>query len=253
MQHRFISIVCSNCGRIQYVPIYCGDRFCPVCSVRRLARVRHRLGWLIEQGKLKQLGQFRHVTLTIVSHDSLRPMVRRLLNGFKRLRSRRVWRMAVKGGAYVVEVTSSDAGWHAHLHIIVQGDFIPWRQLRDAWRAITGATGCFITRIPASACIMYLTKYLTKVEAPETDVPLISECLSKVRLFNPFGAWHAINRGYVAPLHPCLGCGRVGTYMPFWLVYGGDRWVVMDVDEVQRLNSTRAAPTQASATPAPAG
>ena len=253
MQHRFISIVCGNCGRMQYVPVYCGDRFCPVCSVRRLARVRHRLAFLIEEGKKLGLGQFRHVTLTIQSQGQLRPMVRRLLNGFKKLRSRRVWRMSVKGGAYVVEVTSGVSGYHAHLHIITQGVFIPWRQLRDAWQQITGATGCWISHIPASACLRYLTKYLTKIEAPETDIPLISDCLSKVRLFNPFGAWHSINRAYVTPLHPCPACGRVGSYMPYWLVYGGDRWVTMDVDAVDRINKAHTAPPYASALPAPAG
>lgn len=46
---------------------------------------------------------------------------------------------AVRGGVYSLEITWRDerGEWHPHAHLLVDGPFILWAELRDAWRAVT--------------------------------------------------------------------------------------------------------------------
>ncbi len=46
--HEFREVTCTHCGHTITVPVYCGNRFCPICSVPRLSRVRRRLNWIVD-------------------------------------------------------------------------------------------------------------------------------------------------------------------------------------------------------------
>lgn len=221
MLHPYTRILCESCGTVHVIPVYCGNRFCPVCQGARLSRVRDRLNWLVKRAKDADTRGFRHLTLTIVSQTNLPLMIDRLIRSFKKLRSKPFWRKLISGGAYVVEVTRSNAGWHAHIHTIIQSDFVPWTELRNLWLKISGSPGCYIQRIPASAITSYLTKYLTKPELEPDDLPTANAALKNVRLFNPYGKWHAISRDYRRPLHPCAKCGKSGTWTLYAMHFSG--------------------------------
>lgn len=45
----------------------------------------------------------------------------------------------VAGGVYSVEITWSSErhDWHPHVHVLMDAPWIPWAEVRDAWRAVT--------------------------------------------------------------------------------------------------------------------
>lgn len=233
MLHPYTRIICESCGVVHTIPIYCGNRFCPVCQGARLARVRDRLNWLVDRAKATDTRGFRHLTLTIVSQSNLPQMIDKLIRSFKKLRSTRLWKDNVAGGSYVVEVTRSTAGWHAHLHIIIQSGFLPWTPLRNQWLKISGSPGCYIQRLPASAITTYLTKYLTKPDLDADDAASANAAMKNIRLFNPFGSWFAISRAYKRPLHPCKKCGRLGAWSIYSLHFGGQIVEMLDSDTLK--------------------
>lgn len=54
----------------------------------------------------------------------------------------------VRGGVYSIEVTwnPEHRAWHPHAHMLLDGPYIPYAELRDAWRAVT----CDATRRAAA-------------------------------------------------------------------------------------------------------
>ena len=205
--HNYRRIICLGCGGHHDVPIFCGDRFCPVCSVVRLARVKHRLRFLVElQLPIKSCG-FRHITLTLTSESDLPTMIRHLTKAFQRLRNRQVWQRAIIGGAYVIEITGKPGRWHAHIHAVVYGYWLRWADIMRAWRKVSGSRGVYITNIPRTAAVNYLSKYLAKPDIPDSVTAEIAKSLKGIRLFAPIGEWFSNNQAYDKPVHPCLICG----------------------------------------------
>jgi len=209
MEHAFTRLACTHCGQTIDVPLYCGDRFCPVCSVSRKMRIRHRLTWLINCAPRDPRNRFFHLTLTISSEKDLAQMIRNLLKAFRRLRQRAYWKQHVDGGAAVIEVTGHPGAWHAHIHAILSCRWMKWDRLQSLWHSVSRGSGVYITHIPITTAVGYLTKYLSKPEAPDVVSTEISDSLRGIRMFAPFGSWHKINLTYIKPISPCRDCGGV--------------------------------------------
>lgn len=216
--HDYRSIVCTHCGHVIKVPVYCGDRFCHVCSRPRLNRVRNRINWLVKNTERKYNYGFSHLTLTIPSQPFLPGMLRLLSRSFRKLRQRKLWRSRVDGGAFVFEVTVSEAGFHAHIHAILFSRYIDFNDLLPMWLKCSGGRGVFIKRIPVGQIAQYLSKYISKPSGTfETDRS-VSEALSGTRLFNVFGSWHSLNKLYTPAPSPCSNCGK-SSWMPSDIFY----------------------------------
>lgn len=215
-EHTWTRLRCMGCMHFIDIPVYCGDRFCPICSVPRLARIRDRLRNLIAGVSLVPGETIKHLTLTIANQTNLYTMISFLIASFRRLRSTKFWKNHVSGGCYVIEITTgSNGSFHAHLHCIIQAKFLPHPTLVLRWKkASKGSTGVFITVIPLKAVVAYLTKYLTKqcsVADPDTRYE-IGRLLGQIRLFQPFGSWHGIKSVLKRPPYQCPNCGLVGNW-----------------------------------------
>lgn len=220
--HQYIDIWCTHCGHKFPVPVYCGFRFCRICSVRRQARVRRRLKWLLNLVKDKRPYCTKHLTLTISNGKDLPVMVKLLIRSFRKMRQRAYWKNHVKGGAFVIEITGNPGNWHAHIHAIIEARYMPWDVLHRLWNLCSGGEGVWISRIPKNKAIAYLTKYLTKSSAPIDTIQEMSAALHGTRLFSPFGRWYAINCTYVAPKPDCPNC-EDGD-LNIWYSYDCDKW-----------------------------
>ncbi len=205
-QHEYIDIICGCCHKIIPVPVYCGIRFCPICSVVRQSRVRARLNWLINQVAPQSPYGFSHLTLTVPNMPNLRNMVKHLQDSFRRLRQRSFWKKRVRGGGFVIEITGSAGNWHAHLHIVIEARYMIYGYLVGAWESCSGGTGVYIQRIKKAGIVTYLTKYLTKTGESRVNVVNMSIALKNVRLFNAFGSWYGIFNRYVRPISLCSDC-----------------------------------------------
>ena len=147
--------------RFRIVLDRCHDRFCTPCAVDRRATIRRNLA-----GKLLPTPH-RLLTLTIRHADEpLRDLLNHLLRSFRRLRQRRLWKERVTGGAAFLELTYNQqtTSWNPHLHVLLEGRYIPAPQLRQIWLEVTGDShnlDISIVRTPARA-IDYVCKYATK-------------------------------------------------------------------------------------------
>ena len=172
-----------------------------------MIRIRERLRSLIDFVDLKRGEGFSHLVLTVRSQDDVKKMCKFLVASFRKLRNRKPFKAHVCGGAYVLEITHSAEGWHAHLHIILQNTYISQTWLLSSWRSIVGSGGVFIKRIPKLAIINYLTKYMCKSELPESLRDECGDILRRQRLFTVFGIWHKLLPGWTKIPYKCHACG----------------------------------------------
>jgi len=216
--HRFTTIICCHCGHEIQVPVYCGNRFCPICSRPRLNRVRQRIEFLIKNTKKEHGYGFKHLTLTIRNRTDLCGMLQHLTKSFRRLRQRRLWKHHVTGGAFVFEVTSKDGYYHAHIHCIIYARFIDWKSLLQLWIDCSGGRGVYLQRIPERQIVRYLTKYISKPSGSTDIEPDVQTSLSGFRLFSPFGTWYALSSKFVMKKATCPVCGKQ-AFFPLDLFY----------------------------------
>lgn len=205
--HDFRTIYCSRCGSNHQVPVRCRDRFCPICSKVAAGRTRARLQWLIGKVPKRKTHKWTLITLTLASSDDLSSQIDHLVKSFRKLRSRHVWTDNVTGGLYVIEVTSSKAGWHAHLHIICQCRYIPQHQLSRVWQTVSGSRIVDIRRCRPDQVAGYVTHYLTKFDIPGQGLQEARTAMRGRRLWSPFGDLHDLNLQYVRPPFYCTQCG----------------------------------------------
>ena len=221
--HRYVDLICIKCGHSFPVPVYCGFRFCRICSVKRQARVRSRLKWLISQIQIKKPYGFKHLTLTIPNGQDLPTMVKKLVKSFRRLRQRAYWKNHVNGGAFVIEITGHPGDWHAHIHAIIEAKYMDWSRLHKLWKSCSGGLGLYLQKISPTKCLNYLCKYLTKSGVTDQTINEMSDALKGSRLFSPFGQWYAINATYINNNNPCPQCNDGDVILNDFFLYG--RWV----------------------------
>lgn len=109
----------------------------------------------------------RQVELTL-RHKlaSLDAEIRRLWSGFRALRKTAFWKSVVSGGIGVLEVTINEKTrlWHPHLHLIVDGEFIPQAKLSAEWKKATGDSEIVYVQAvhDRARASKYVSKYLAK-------------------------------------------------------------------------------------------
>jgi len=175
------------------VPDFCHDRFCVPCASTRQSLIRRNIS-----GRLKNQPH-RLLTLTI-RHDSepLSDLIKHLYHSFRRLRTRRLWRDRVRGGACFLEITYNhfSGSWHPHLHCVLEGSYIERSELSRLWLAASGDSCNVDLKFirDSSSVINYVTKYATK-PLPHSiirDPDLLQEAiraLSSLRTIITIGSW----------------------------------------------------------------
>ena len=131
---------CEECGgETVFGPHRCKLRYCPVCGVGLARDLEKRVTKIVARMRSP-----RFLTLTVPSGPDLKERLDFLRKAFQRLRRSKVWKRYVRGGVAVLEITGGRRrGWHPHVHVIVDGKFIPKPELVVAWQK---ATGCRCSR-----------------------------------------------------------------------------------------------------------
>lgn len=181
----------------------CHDKFCTPC-----ARDRSRC---IATNVLNHMkgDVARFITLTLKHSDaSLLDQVRRLQKAFSRLRTAKVWKRHVVGGAAFVEIKwiPESQAWHPHFHVICQGRYFPQQALSAAWWRITGDS--FITDIRFVQDEHNIARYIVKYAGKPLNNSFVNrpdrldeavEAFRGRRLCHTFGTW----RGLQLTKSPC--------------------------------------------------
>lgn len=180
----------------------CKDRFCVPCGVERSRTIAANV--------IDRLGPqpVRAMTLTIGGvHLPLRERLNHLDKSFAALRRTAFWRKYVTGGVAFLEIKWSVATdrWHPHLHILIEGKYIPKRELSIQWHHVTGDS--FIVRLSLvnnrEAAVRETTKYASKpinntyLRLPDRLNEAV-EALFGRRMCTTFGRW----RGVALTPHP---------------------------------------------------
>lgn len=175
----------------------CRDRLCPLCSRLRGQQVRHRVRHLVQRAN-----SVRFVTFTIPrTEEGLGERIDKLLKAFSDLRRRKFWKGLVKGGLFVIETTRGQRGehWHVHLHVLVEGEFMPHASLKAEWGAVLGAEAVVDIRATHSRekAVAYVCKYVSKGSDIEEMTPEelceYAEGVHRRRLMGTFGSWHRVD------------------------------------------------------------
>lgn len=178
-----------------------------MCSRSRAFKIRQRMTELLKASELLPGEGFKMLTLTIKSQPDLLEMCKQMQTSFRKLRFRKFWKRVFRGGCFIQEITGSEGKWHAHLHIILQGQYCPQALILKHWRAINSTGGVYITKCDKRGVLFYLTKYLTKEADYKDDCQKISDVLKGYRLFQPFGIWHNLLPPFRKKQMPCPHCG----------------------------------------------
>ncbi len=139
----------------------CHDRFCLPCGQERSQAIALNV---IEAISDKQV---RFLTLTIRSQDEdLSTLLNHLYESFRKLRATAFWKHRVTGGVALLEIKRnvSDNRWHPHFHCLVEGKFLPQKDLKRIWHRITKTSFIVDIRLVRAAqeAARYVTKYACK-------------------------------------------------------------------------------------------
>lgn len=213
--HTFVTQKCLNCGKSWVSNLPCGNKLCSDCAMKR-SRKNHYVVFAIlcSLGLLSQAHKLKFVTLTLKNVSSVAVGYAKLRRCFGELQRRVIWKNAfygrknsngkrlkgwsVRGGCGNFETTNKGHGYHVHLHLLLDCDFIPQKQLSALWLKITGDSmivdvrGCSGTK----EAIYEISKYSFK----PADADLWSDtmkqdfnaALKDKVLFFRFGSWRNV-------------------------------------------------------------
>lgn len=172
---------------------FCRDRWCVPCQRARAAVISANLADHLDERP------YRLITLTLRHRtEPLNVTLDRLYDSFKRLRRSKGWKQRVTGGCAFVEVVLSktDSLWHAHVHVICEGQYYAHSALSDDWHQATGDS--FVVDIRLVRNTDHVTRYVTKYATKPTNLDPVGQsdyllqlitALNHRRVIVPFGTW----------------------------------------------------------------
>jgi len=138
---RYFQRINFPCGTYRLVPFPCDSVFCPDCAARRSKPLQDKILARMNQEE----NDYFFLTVTVKSWEELtREAIDRLVRMFRELRESDEWRDAgISGGVYSIESTFTHAGWHPHLHILIETKkgalgLHHVERFKERWLKITG-------------------------------------------------------------------------------------------------------------------
>lgn len=148
-------------GEIRLFSSRCGLRWCPLCiKTKRFVMQESLKPWV------KKAKGPKFITLTLKhSKADLSHQIDSLYKFCQTLRRRPFWKKRIKGGVWFFQIKKSknDGLWHPHLHLIVEGAYLPQKKLSSAWSEITHGSSIVDIRAvknPKKA-VEYVARYAT--------------------------------------------------------------------------------------------
>jgi hypothetical protein len=178
------------------VPMRCKDRLCPACAQVRSAT--HRELVRVKQAEARGAGRWlKFVTLTQRADDSESSGQARdrMQAHVRRLMRRKCWKtwLGSGGGLLRYELTfKAGRGWHAHVHMLVELDFVPQATLAALWQDVTNGDGLIVDiRAASDGAENELLKYVLKAaNLPAPQVVAFAIEMSGRRDSSTFGSWY---------------------------------------------------------------
>lgn len=199
-------LMVTDDGSLSLACTRCRDRMCPHCESRRCLKSQARV-----TRELAGFDSVRMLTLTVRgSGESLKVQLAHLFDSFRSLRRRDEWKRNVRRGVYALQVTRDirKKTWHAHLHVLADGDYWAQVQLSDLWHKSTGDSKIVDIRAIHSRAhaAKYIARYVTRADSvagwPSADICEYAIAMSGVRLFQSFGEKVKVDLDQAEPNEP---------------------------------------------------
>lgn len=196
-KHVYVLQCTTDPGKYMIGGSTCRDRFCLPCGQERSRRIATNV---IEQLEKKQA---RFLTLTLHStFHTLSHLLDKLTRSFAELRRTKLWKRKVDGGVAFVEIKWIEATqrWHPHFHCLVQGRYLPSKELAKLWNRITGDSSVIDIRFVKDNG--HVTHYVAKYASKPMDHSVILDrdrlresivALKGKRLCMTFGTWQGVS------------------------------------------------------------
>lgn len=176
---------------------YCRDRCCQPCGVARSRFVRDAVVDFIGTRTVR----FVTFSLKHTPHLTLTEQIDRLYEAFSNLRRKKLYRSLVRGGCAVLEVKiGKDLLWHPHLHCLLEGSYLPQKDLSREWLKVTGDSYIVDVRLVGQQRneVHYVCAYVGKpLDASIYAVPSrLDEFIKAIkgrRLILCFGTWRELD------------------------------------------------------------
>lgn len=204
-------------GQLRIRGSKCKHRFCKRCASAVSLNVADNLARMISLARRR----CSHIVLTLKHNDDgLDANRQRLYKCFKKLRSSKLWKKSVNGGAAFCQMHKSlgDGRWHVHFHLVVEHRYIPQAELAELWLKITGdSNNVYIERVDlVPAIVKEVTRYVSSPIDKTTaqDVNALAEALTTcrgARLCFPFGSWRGHPLHARAPEDPSIEWESLGS------------------------------------------
>jgi len=228
--HPFRNAVCSNCGSWIPIPIWCGDRLCPICARHR--QIKYQTYLLKKAQTLENLKNLRFITFTGKTCTTLKEAFNDLKSAIKKLKDRDIWKKNIIGGAYSFEVCKTWEGWdirtkkfifaqwYVHIHIVAEGNYIPQKKLSEAWKSVTNSKS-YVVDIRKIYSYSSFQKELSKYPFKPSDSEYwndeikkeFNDFMYKRRLFTKFGSWYNDHISLADHHTICPYCGAVDSFI----------------------------------------
>lgn len=233
-----LRLVCTSCSAPKITEIACKRRWCPACAfmVQRERLSRYNVATEMMRWPL-------FVTLTI-ENTTDPECIREVRGHWSRMRRRKLIADRVQGGISTIEVTNEGRGWHPHLHILCDCEWlalhVPPPNRRDSpavkrqkfdharlelsalWAQVVGQEKAIVLakRVAGKEALAYSLKYAVKgqelITCKDPIEPLI-RVLSKSRMISAFGDMHGKGLDDPEDEKPaciCPDCMQETSYIP---------------------------------------
>jgi len=251
-QKLVLRAVCCGDARLGYTR--CRHKWCPSCARGIAAERAERLSQIVKTFRWPLF-----VTLTMKNVEDLTgDAVRELRRAFGRWRRMKANEL-ITGGIASIEVTNIGNGWHPHLHMVIDCEWLGPQRLRPLkWEPAAAKAECYrlaklalentwakalrqpmgvmhAKRCTAEGIVKEVVKYSVKgsdlIESAEPIGPLI-DCLKKTRLVTTFGTAHGFK--FTKPPRElaaceCGACLNGSVWLPqelYLAQFGSDQWRV---------------------------
>jgi hypothetical protein len=218
---------CQGCRKVRMFWNRCENFYCPTCQPVLAHEREESLRWWTYQ-----VAQPKHVVVTVRNTAVITwNYVKWLKQCLTKLRRRKFasnWR----GGLWRIECTNEGKGWHLHIHLLVDANWIDPSELAKTWANIVGQDFAIVwvrdarNRDYLKEVTKYVVKGTTLAAWTPADIAHFINAFTGHRLFGVFGTLYGkrtqwkdwIDSLATSKRHCDCGCDQ-------WRVYSESEWL----------------------------
>lgn len=240
-------LLCSGCHHSKRVKVRCRATWCPSCQPGISAERQAELQPVVSAFQWPLF-----VTLTCANTPTAAG-VRAVVQAFGRLRRKKIWTAHVVGGVAGYEITNKGAGFHPHVHMVVDCEWLayktrkPWRgcprtmvaqlcheaqrELSREWAKCLRQPGnavVHVTRANKETILKEVAKYAIKgsdLVSCEGSAGDLIRAIKSTRKFTTWGKAYRRKPKEKQEPRPCESCGECCGVMPERVLASQELWV----------------------------